>query len=108
MITIALAVGRFQPPTREHEQLFDKLFSIPADKHFVFVIGKEKQTCKNPLTLSDRCKLLQRLYPGKIFTGTLTPVSALVWIWLNFYENRESLPREDLKVIMVGGIGKNG
>ena len=102
--TIALAVGRFQPITKNHERLFDRLLEIKADCHDIGVVKGNNVHGRNPLTAEERINFLNKLYPQDLpfIQEVLNPVDAL--------EKTYNLmkPYGDLKVILVGGIGDEG
>ena len=103
--TIALAVGRFQPITKNHERLFERLLETKADCHDIGVVKGNNTFGRNPFTTEERIGYLKALYHPQdlpFIQEVLNPVDAL--------EKTYNLmkPYGDLKVILVGGIGDEG
>lgn len=110
---IRAAAGRFTGVSKEHEKLIDKVFSQPADKHYVFVMGPsthEQTTEKDPFTVQEKIKHLQSLYPHKADSfvpgdqpHTKTPNQAMAYMW---HKHKEDAP--NLNLTMVAGSGEEG
>lgn len=102
MTLISAAFGRFNPLTREHERLLDKLSESNSDYKYIFVFGKKEQ----PLKINDRISYLKWIYP-KISIIPCTkrycesPLQALSWM---YYEHKSS----DLHLELFCGIGNKG
>ena len=59
---IAFTFGRFNPPTIGHEKLLQKLFSVRADNHLVF-LSRSEDSDKNPLSFREKQKVMKQMFP---------------------------------------------
>ena len=55
--------GRFNPPTRGHTAVFDKVKQLGGSDHYIFT-GKTQDPNKNPLPKESKIKFLKSIYPG--------------------------------------------
>jgi cytidyltransferase-like protein len=102
--TIAVALGRFQPPHRGHGFLIQSVTTAAkkagADME-IFVIGSPESKAAadkstNPLSVEERVKFLKAFFPGIIFSSAPNAYEA---IWKLGQEGYE-------KVILVAGADR--
>jgi hypothetical protein len=71
--TAVMLYGRFQPPTKAHEKLFDKYLEVAyAQKDKVYgaiFISPSTDKKSNPLSLDTRYQFLSKLYPHLDFVA---------------------------------------
>ena len=60
--TLALAFGRFNPPTIGHEKLLRKVAQTPGDFKHVY-LSKSQDSTKNPLTPTQKIKYMRDMFP---------------------------------------------
>ena len=60
--TMALAFGRFNPPTIGHEKLLRKVAQTPGDFKHVY-LSKSQDSQKNPLTPTQKIKYMRDMFP---------------------------------------------
>jgi len=60
--TLALAFGRFNPPTIGHEKLLRKVSQTPGDFKHVY-LSKSQDSQKNPLTPTQKIKYMRDMFP---------------------------------------------
>ena len=60
--TMALAFGRFNPPTIGHEKLLRKVAQTPGDFKHVY-LSKSQDSTKNPLTPTQKIKYMRDMFP---------------------------------------------
>ena len=60
--TMALAFGRFNPPTIGHEKLLRKVSQTPGDFKHVY-LSKSQDSQKNPLTPTQKIKYMRDMFP---------------------------------------------
>ncbi len=83
MIPAVFTVGRFNPITRGHVVLFQKVFERAFQKNakpLIFIIDAEKTSVdknRNPLTGEQRLVILKKLYPKILVELVSNPVEAL-------------------------------
>lgn len=59
---IAFTFGRFNPPTIGHGKLLEKLFTVRADNHFIF-LSRSEDSDKNPLSFREKSKVMKQMFP---------------------------------------------
>lgn len=118
---VAMAAGRFNGPTIEHQKLIKKTLAQKADKHYVFVMGPEtvdKTNAKDPMTVHEKVKILKQLHPKnadafipaigdmktghKHVKGIRSPLHAMNWVYLKHKEH------DNVHLNVVGGSGEEG
>ena len=60
--TMALAFGRFNPPTIGHEKLLRKVSQTPGDFKHVY-LSKSNDPKSNPLTVTQKIKYMRSMFP---------------------------------------------
>lgn len=110
--TVAIAVGRFNGPTVEHEKLINKVFSQKADHHHIFVMGPktvDQTTSKNPLTIDEKINTLKKLYPDKAdsFKSGADPAHKSLYHAIS-YSYHAHKHEGDVHLKAVGGSGDAG
>ena len=60
--TMALAFGRFNPPTIGHEKLLRKVAQTPGDFKHVY-LSKSQDSQKNPLTVTQKIQYMRSMFP---------------------------------------------
>ena len=60
--TMALAFGRFNPPTIGHEKLLRKVAQTPGDFKHVY-LSKSQDSTKNPLTPTQKLQYMRSMFP---------------------------------------------
>lgn len=111
-VTVAIAVGRFNGPTKEHEKLINKVFSQKADHHHIFVMGPktvEQTTSKNPLTIDEKIATLRKLHPDKAdsFKSGADPAHKSLYHAIS-YSYHAHKHEGDVHLKAVGGSGDAG
>lgn len=82
------AFGRFNPPTKGHKKLLDKVKSIAGSNDFFVFPSNVKDTKmnptknKNPLDIDTKLRFLKRLFPEINFvrSNVRTPFEAFEWL----------------------------
>lgn len=110
--TVAIAVGRFNGPTVEHEKLINKVFAQKADHHHIFVMGPktvEQTSSKNPLTIDEKINTLKKLYPDKAdsFKSGADPAHKSLYHAIS-YSYHAHKHEGDVHLKAVGGSGEMG
>ena len=110
--TVAIAVGRFNGPTVEHQKLIYKVFSQKADHHHVFVMrpkSVDQTTGKNPLTIDEKINTLKKLYPDHAdsFKSGADPAHKSLYHAIS-YSYHAHKHEGDVHLKAVGGSGDAG
>lgn len=61
--TLTIAFGRFNPPTRGHEKLLNKVASSSDDGDYMIVPSRSEDKKKNPLAADRKSSLMRQMYP---------------------------------------------
>ena len=59
---VAFTFGRFNPPTIGHEKLINKVKSVRADNHKIY-ISRSEDSKKNPLSPRDKLQYMKKMFP---------------------------------------------
>ncbi len=61
--TLTIAFGRFNPPTRGHEKLLNKVAASSDDGDYMIVPSRSEDKKKNPLAADRKAALMRQMYP---------------------------------------------
>jgi hypothetical protein len=83
-----MCFGRFQPPTKAHEKMFQKVMDLALTWNgtpFIFC-SKTEDSKKNPLPLDIKVQILKKLWPFHCVVPKKDPNEALRWLAEHGYE----------------------
>lgn len=88
MKTVVFAVGRFNPPTKGHQLMFDRVKNEAMKRKadmFIFVTATQDAE-RNPLNVKEKLYFLKQFFPGMPFSEALNPYEAAQTLAAHGYE----------------------
>ena len=61
--TLTIAFGRFNPPTRGHQKLLDKVASSSDDGDYIIIPSRTQDKKKNPFDVDSKATMMRQAYP---------------------------------------------